>query len=99
MVEAHFSSDGYHSCITCHHKHMKLVKPFTQHVIACSVRKVFFDQSICRTLEQKASLQCLANAMPTSVLPWAKNRKVSKEKKYKNLAVLAEMPRLERFFF
>jgi len=27
--------------VTLHHKHMKLVKPFTPHVIACSIRKGF----------------------------------------------------------
>jgi len=37
--------------------------------------------------------------MPRSVLPsGAKNGKLSKEKKGKNLAVLAKMPRLKRFF-
>jgi len=43
-----------------HHKHMKLVKPFTPHVIACSIKNVF-DQSICRTKERKARLQFLAS--------------------------------------
>jgi len=58
------------------------------------------DQSICRTKEQKARLQCLASAMPKSVLPSAaKNSKASKKKKRKNLAVLAKTPRLKRFFF
>jgi len=38
------------------------------------------DQSICRTKEQKARLQCLASAMPKSVIPpGAKNGKLSKE--------------------
>jgi len=41
MVETHFSSDGYYSCVTLHHKNMTLVKPFTPHVIARSVRKGF----------------------------------------------------------
>jgi len=37
--------------------------------------------------------------MPKSVMPSAaKNGKVSKEKKRKNLAVLAKTPRLKRFF-
>ena len=46
-----------------------------------------FDQSICRTKEQKARLQCLASAMPKSVMPSGdKNCEVSKEKKRKNLA-------------
>ena len=37
--------------------------------------------------------------MPKSVMPsGAKNGKVSKEKKRKNLAVLAKTPRLKRFF-
>jgi len=58
-----------------------------------------FDQSISRTKEQKIRLQCLASAMPKSVMPSAdKNIKVSKEKKRKNLAVLAETPGLKRFF-
>jgi len=35
MVETNFSSDGYYSCV------MKLVKPFTPHAIAFSVRKCF----------------------------------------------------------
>jgi len=44
-----------------------------------------FDQSICRTKEQKTRLQYLASAMPQSVMPSAdKNGKVSKEKKRKN---------------
>jgi len=59
-----------------------------------------FDHSICRMKEQKARLQCLANAMQKSVmLSGAKNGKVSEEKKRKNLAVLAKMPRLNFFFF
>jgi len=59
-----------------------------------------FDQLICRTKEQKARLQCLARAMAKSVMPpGAKNGKDSKKKKCKNLAVLAETPRLKRFFF
>jgi len=59
-----------------------------------------FDQSICRTKEQRTRLQCLASAMPKSVMPsTVKNCKVSKEKKRKNLAVLATTPRLKRFFF
>jgi len=50
--------------------------------------------------EQKARLQRLASAMPKSVMPArAKNDKVSKEKKRKNLAVLAKTPRLKRFSF
>jgi len=53
--------------VVLHHKHMKLFKPFTSHVIACSVRKCF-NQSIRRTKEQKTRLQCLAWAMPKSVM-------------------------------
>jgi len=45
-------------------------------------------------------LQCFARAMPKPVMPSAaKYDKVSKEKKRKNLAVLAKTPRLKRFFF
>jgi len=59
-----------------------------------------FDQSICRTKEQKTRLQYLASAMPKSAMPSAaKNGKVFKEKKRKDLAVLAKTPRLKRFFF
>jgi len=55
-----------------------------------------FDQSICRTKEQKTRLQRLARAMPTSVMPsTAKNGKVLKRK---NLAVIANTPRLKHFF-
>ena len=43
------------------HKHMKLLKPFTQHVIAWSVRKGF-NQSVCRTKVQKTILQSWASA-------------------------------------
>jgi len=58
-----------------------------------------FDQPICGTKEKKTRLQCLASAMPKSVMPsTAKNGKVSKERKRKNLAVLAKTPRLKRFF-
>jgi len=49
--------------VVLHHKHMKLFKPFTPHVIAWSVRKGF-SQSIRRMKEQKTRLQCLASAMP-----------------------------------
>ena len=51
-----------------HHKHMMPFKPFTPHVIAWSVRKGF-NQSIRRTKGQKTRLQCLASAMPKSVMP------------------------------
>jgi len=58
-----------------------------------------FDQSVCKTKEQKARLQRLASAMPKSVmLSGAKNGKVSQENKRKNLAVLAKTPRLKHFF-
>ena len=51
-----------------HHKHMKPFKPFTPHVIAWSVRKGV-NQTIRKTKEQKTRLQCLASAMPKSVMP------------------------------
>jgi len=50
-----------------------------------------FDQSICRTKEQKRRLQCLASAMPKSAMP-------SAAKKRKNLVVLAKTPGLKRIF-
>jgi len=57
-----------------------------------------FDQSICRTNEQKTRLPYLADAMPKSVMPSAaKNGKVFEEKKRKDLAVLTKRPRLKRF--
>ena len=98
MVEKQrFSSDGYFRAL--HHQHMKLVKPFTPRVIPCSIRKGF-NQSICRRKEQKASLQCLASAMPKSVMPSElKMAKLLRRKKRKNLAVLAKTPPLKRFFF
>jgi len=75
-----------------HMKHMKPAKPFTPHVIACSARNGF-NQLICRIEEQKTSLQCLASAMPKFIMPsGGKKRKVSKEAKRKNLAVLAKTP-------
>jgi len=60
-----------------HHKHMKLAKPFAPHAIAWSVRKSF-NQSICRTKEQKTTiLPCSASAMPKFLMPLgAKKRKV-----------------------
>jgi len=54
--------------IVLHHKHMKLFKPFTPHVIAWSDRKGF-NQSIRRTKEQQTRLQRLAWAIPKSVMP------------------------------
>jgi len=54
--------------VVLRHKHMKLFKPFTPHVIAWSVRKGF-NQSIRKTKEQKTRLQCLASAMPKPVMP------------------------------
>jgi len=84
--------------LALHHKHMKLVKPFTPRVIACSVRKGF-NQSICRRKEQKTSLQCLAGAMPKSVMPSElKMAKFLRRKKRKNLAVSAKTPPLKLFF-
>jgi len=54
----------------------------------CSVRKGF-NQSICRTKGQETRLPCLASAMPKFAMPsGAKMRKVCKEAKRKNLAVL-----------
>jgi len=88
--------------VVLHHKHMKLFKPFTPHVNAWSVRKGF-NQSIRRTKKQKTRLQCLASAMPKPVMPSGhqaryEKRKASKKKKRKDLAVLAETPRHNRFF-
>jgi len=80
---------------------MKLAKPFTPQVTAYlrGTTEKFFHQSICRTKEQNTRLLCLASAMPKSVMQSAAaNGKVSKEKKHKNLAVLAKTPRLKRFF-
>jgi len=58
-----------------------------------------FDQSVCRTKEQKTTLQCLASEMPKSVMPSAaKNGKVFEGKKRRNLAVLAKTPRRNVFF-
>jgi len=56
--------------LALHHKHMKLVKPFTPHVIARSVRKGFWSVD-CRTKEQKMRLKCLASAMQKPVMPSA----------------------------
>jgi len=48
--------------------------------------------------ESEIARDCIASAMPNSVMPsGAKNGKVSKEKKRKNLAVLTKTPRLKRF--
>jgi len=64
-----------------------------------SLSEKVFDQSICRTKELKTRLQCLASGMPKFVMPSAaKNGKVYKKKKRKNLAVLAKTPRLKSFF-
>jgi len=41
MVETHFLPMP--TILALHYKHMKLVKPFTPHVIACSVRKGFWS--------------------------------------------------------
>jgi len=86
--------------VVLHHKHMKLFKPFTPHVIALSDRKTF-NLSICRTKEQKTRLQCLDSVVPKSVMPsvrTVKKRKVSNEKKRKDLPVSTKTPRLNRFF-
>ena len=53
--------------VVLHHKHTKLFKSFTPHVLALSVRKGF-HQSIRRTKEQKTRLQSLASTMPKPVL-------------------------------
>ena len=54
--------------VVLHHKHMKLFKPFTPHIIAWFVRKGF-NQSSSRANEQKPRLQCLVSAMPKPVMP------------------------------
>jgi len=66
MVETHFFPMV--TVVVLHHKYMNLFKPFTPHVIWWSVRKGF-NQSFRKTKEQKARLQCLANAMPKPVMP------------------------------
>jgi len=55
-----------------------------------------FDQSICRTKEQKTRLQCLASAMQKSVMPSATKKR--KGEKVEESAVLAKTPRLKVFF-
>jgi len=57
-----------------------------------------FDQSLCRTKEQKTRLQCLAWAMPESVMSTAAKSVFFKEKKRKDLAELAKKSRLKCFF-
>ena len=53
----------------------------------CPVKKS--DRAICRTKEHRTRLQCLASAMPRSIVPsGAEKRKVSREQKRKDLAVL-----------
>ena len=87
--------------LALHHKYMKLVKTF---VIACSVRKSFWSVDLSNErAESEIAVEEFgrqnASAMSKSVMPsGAKNGKVSKEKKRKNLAVLAKTPRLKRFF-
>jgi len=44
-------------------------------------------------------LECLASAMPKSIMPSGAKYDKVREKKRKNLAVLAKTPRLKRFFF
>jgi len=63
--------------LVLHHQHMKLVKPFRPMLLRAPSEKVF-DQSICRTKEQKARLQCLASAMLKSVTPSVGTFKVIK---------------------
>ena len=47
----------------------------------------------------ETGLQCIAGAMPKFLLlSGAKKRKISKEKKRKDLAVIAKTPRLNHFF-
>jgi len=101
MVETHFSWFLRWLLFLLCYKRMKLAKPFTPQVTAYlrGTTEKFFHQSICRTKEQNTRLLCLASAMPKSVMQSAAaNGKVSKEKKHKNLAVLAKTPRLKRFF-
>jgi len=56
---------------------MKLVKAFTPMLLRVPSEKVF-DQSICRTKEQKARFQCLASELPKSVTPSVGTFKVVK---------------------
>jgi len=46
-------------------------------MLLCVPSEKVFDQSISRTKEQKTRLQCLASAMPNSVMPSVGPFKVS----------------------
>jgi len=62
-------------------------------MLLCGPSEKIFRQLISREKEHKTRLQCLASAMPKSVMPsGTKNCKVSKEKMRKNLAVLTKTP-------
>jgi len=87
--------------VVLHHRHTKVVicQAICTICYACSLRKGF-NQSICRTKEQKTRIKCLASAMPKfAMVSGATMRKVCKEAKRKNLAVLAKTSRLKRLFF
>ena len=86
--------NGYYRCVT---SHMKLFKPCTTHVIAWSITKGF-NQSIRRTKEQQTRLQCLAWAMPKSVMPSGAMKSAKLQRKSARIWVLAKTPQLNRFF-
>ena len=91
MVQTHFSSDGYCCYVTLYTYEASQAIYITCYCVFGQKR--FLISRFFRTKEQKARLQCLAGAMPKSVMPsGAKYGKVSKEKKRKNLAVLAKAP-------
>jgi len=62
-----------------HHKHMKLFKPFTLHVIAWSVREGF-NQSIRRTKEQRIAVFSLSDVEICNAIRSYEKRKPLKRK-------------------
>ena len=77
------SSDGYYRCVTSQTYEACQTIYTTGH---CAVRQKWFNSPFV----ERKGLQCLANAKPKSMIPSAQQlnkRKVSKEKKRKDLAV------------
>ena len=72
--------------IVLHHKHTKLLKSFTQHVIAWSVRKGF-NQSVRRTKEQKTRLQswAFAGGGAKRAFPPGNETKISRKRKISSI--------------
>jgi len=94
MAETQFSSDGYYRCVTS--QRYDAIQPASHHML---LRGPSEKVLISWFVEWKSrKWDSLSDAEICNAIRIYEKRKASKKKKRKVLAVLAKMPRLNRFF-